>query len=243
MKRTLSLPAMLVLLFAGLLTINGCFIDSFDCIDGNGIPATDTRDLNYFGEIVSNGSYEIRVLPSVERQVRVESEDNLIGFIKTFVTGNRLIVETAPNRCLNHNLPVRITVFTPFVDAFELNGSGSIEAYGLDVEELYASINGSGNIDLDASTDFFKGVVSGSGSIEISGVAETTDLRISGSGNIYAYGLDQNKCYATISGSGNMYVYPNQLLDADISGSGTIYYMGNPLVVQQISGSGRIIKQ
>lgn len=243
MKRTLSLPAMLVLLFAGFLTINGCYIDSFNCIEGNGVPATEMRNLNVFSEIVNNGSYEVRVLPSEVHQVRVESEDNIISFIKTFVSGNRLIVESAPNRCINHNLPVRITVFTPFVDAVELNGSGSIQAYGLETEELFATVNGSGYIDLDASTAFFKGVISGSGSIEISGIAETTDLRISGSGNIFAYDLDQNKCYASISGSGSMYVYPNQLLDANISGSGTIYCKGNPVINQRITGSGRIIKQ
>jgi hypothetical protein len=243
MKHLFSRTALSVVLAALVLSFSGCYIDGINCIEGNGNPMAETRSLESFNELVSNGSYDIRILPSTISEVRIEAESNLIGYISTFVAGNRLIVETVPNRCISHNLPVRITVYTPFVDAFELNGSGSIQAYGLNTEELYAWVNGSGSIDLDATTDFFKGSISGSGSIEITGLAETTDMQLSGSGTIFAYGLDQNKCYATISGSGNMYVYPNQLLDARITGSGTIYYKGNPTVNKQITGSGKIIRQ
>lgn len=243
MKHLFSRTALSVVLAALVLSFGGCYIDSLRCIEGNGRPVAETRSLISFNEVVSNGSYEIRVVPSTISEVRVETETNLIGYINTFVAGNRLIIESATNRCLNHNLPVRITVYAPYVDAYELNGSGSIQAYGLNTEELYAWVNGSGSIDLDATAEFFKGSISGSGSIEITGLIQTTDMQVSGSGSIFAYGLDQNKCYATISGSGNMYVYPNQLLDARISGSGTIYYKGNPAVIKHITGSGKIIRQ
>jgi len=243
MKHLFSRTALSVVLAALMLSLSGCYIDSLRCIEGNGRPVAETRGLISFNEVVSNGSYDIRVVPSTISEVRVEAETNLIGYINTFVAGNRLIIETAANRCLNHNLPVRITVYAPYVDAYELNGSGSIQAYGLNTEELFAWVNGSGSIDLDATTEFFKGSISGSGSIEITGLIQTTDMQISGSGSIFAYGLDQNKCYASISGSGNMYVYPNQLLDARISGSGTIYYKGNPAVIKHITGSGKIIRQ
>ncbi|MBS4056955.1 MAG: DUF2807 domain-containing protein [Bacteroidales bacterium] len=243
MKRKLSRVALFVVMAAALFTIGGCYTDGINCLRGNGQLITENRSSQVFTQIVSNGSFDVFVMPSVIHEVRVESESNLIGFIKTYVSGDRLIIETASNRCINNTLPIRVTVYTPYANSFELNSSGYMQAFNLNVEEVFAFVNGSGKIDLDFVSDYMKGSISGSGTIEATGITNTTDLQISGSGNIYAYDLDQNKCYASISGSGNMYVFPNQLCNAIISGSGNIYYRGNPQIVQQITGSGRIIKQ
>jgi len=235
--------AMLLLMLAAIFTINGCYIDNINCIRGNGQVVTETRTTQSFNQIASNGSFDIVVLPSLVHEVRLETESNLVDFIRTNVAGNRLIIETSNNRCINNTLPLRVTVYTPYVNGFEMNGSGSIVAHGLDVAELYANLNGSGSIDLDAAADLVRATISGSGTIDITGIADIADLQISGSGTIYAYGLDQNACYASITGSGNMYVYPNQLLDVEISGSGNLYYKGNPQLIQKITGSGRVIRQ
>jgi hypothetical protein len=235
--------AMLLLMLAAIFTISGCYLDNINCIRGNGQVTTETRATQPFNQIVSNGSFEIVVLPSLVHEVRLETESNLIDFIRTDVAGNRLIIETSNNRCVNNTLPLRITVYSPYVNGFEMNGSGSMVAYGLDVAELSANLNGSGTIDLDAVADVVRCTISGSGTIEISGVTDISELQISGSGTIYGYDLDQNACYATITGSGNMYVYPNLLLDVEISGSGNLYYKGNPQLIQKITGSGRVIRQ
>lgn len=229
-------------LFGLLLTMSGCLKD-LQCINGNGSPIVETRFPSSFHEIVNNGSFEVRILPGNSPEIRIDAESNLLQYIRTVVSGNRLIIETENNRCINNSLPMLITVFVPYVDAIELNGSGYISAYDLYLDDLYLNLNGSGKIDVDADVLFVRGTITGSGVIEISGIAETGDFNISGSGNIYGYEIAQQKCYATISGSGNMYMQVSELLDAVISGSGNIYYRGNPSVIQRITGSGRIIRQ
>lgn len=244
MKHTLKTSAILTLLglFGLMLSMSGCLKD-LQCINGNGSPMVETRFPSAFNEIVNNGSFEVRILPGNSHEIRVDAESNLIQYIRTVVSGNRLIIETDNNRCINNTLPMLITVYAPFVDAIELNGSGYVSAYDLYLDELYLNLNGSGKIDIDVDALFVEATITGSGVMEISGLAETGDFKISGSGNIYGYDLEQQKCYATITGSGNMYLLVNQLLDAVISGSGNIYYRGNPAVTQRISGSGRLIRQ
>lgn len=213
------------------------------CIRGNGRPSLETRSLPQFYEVVNNGSFEVRILPSNRYEVVIDAESNLIEYIRTSVSGGRLFVETIGNRCIDNTLTMVITVYTPYVDGLELNGSGFISAYDLYLDELQIRLNGSGKIIADADALLVKATVSGSGTIDLSGIAPTTELTISGSGRINAYPLTQQRCYATISGSGNLYVKPTDLLDVLITGSGNVYYKGNPAIIQRISGSGRIIRQ
>jgi len=240
--RNIRLSIGLSLIFGSMLLMSGCFKDSI-CIRGNGSPVVESRGVSSFREIVNNGSFEVRVLPGNTFEVRVDAESNLQEYIRTFVTGNRLIIETEGNRCINNTIPMLITVYAPFVDGIELNGSGYISAYDLYLDDLYLNLNGSGKIDIDVDALYVRASITGSGMIEITGITETSDFKISGSGNINAYDFTQSECYATISGSGNMYLSVTNLLDAVISGSGNIYYRGNPSLNQRITGSGRIIRQ
>jgi len=234
--------AMMALLMLSLLITGGCYKD-YNCIDGNGNAINETRTMSPFHEVVCNGSYEVTVLPGNTHEVVVDAESNLIHYIRTSVAGGRLYLDTENNHCINNSIPVLITVYSPFVDGLDLNGSGSIRASGLYVEYLNLNISGSGNIDVNADALQLEARISGSGSMDINGICETSDFNVSGSGNIHAYGMMQDECLATISGSGNIYATVNQILDGKISGSGNIYYKGNPMVYQDISGSGRIIKQ
>lgn len=233
---------MMALFLLSVMITGGCIKD-LNCIDGNGNPITETRTVSSFHAVVCNGSFEVTVLSGTNYEVVVDAESNIIHYIRTSVAGGRLYIDTDNNHCINNTVPVIITVYAPDVDGLDLNGSGSIWASGLYVDNLFLNISGSGNIDVNADALHIEATISGSGSIDINGVSETSDLNISGSGNIFAYGLMQDDCQATISGSGNIYVTVNQELDGNISGSGNIYYKGNPTVYQNISGSGRIIKQ
>lgn len=213
------------------------------CLHGNGEAVIEERMPGEFSRLEVNGAYELHVFPSDEHYLTVDAESNLIDFVRTRSNGTTLVVETQSHHCLNPSMPVIINVYTPYVDAFTMNGSGTMTAYGLFADEIYATLNGSGFIDLDIDTRYFQANIAGSGDIEVTGVSALTDLRISGSGNIYAFGLAQSRCEASISGSGKMYLHVNRKLRADISGSGTIFYRGNPDIDYAITGTGKLIKQ
>ncbi len=233
----------LLLGVAILLSLGSCYKDGI-CIRGNGNPEIEIRGVGTFDEVINNGSFEVYIIPATYHEVEVDAESNLLPYIRTVVSGNRLFIETSDNRCINNSLNMIVRVYTPYADGIELNGSGSVEADDLYLDNLRLRLNGSGNIDVtNVDALDIEATISGSGVIYLSGIAETTDFSISGSGNIESYSLNQLRCFANISGSGNMYVRASSLLDARISGSGNVYYRGNPDVIQRITGSGRVIKQ
>jgi len=233
------------------------------CVDGNGNREIDLRMLESFEEIQINGDFEINIDTSQVTSARVEADNNLMDLVVTHVTGNRLIIESKNGHCLRPSQTIEINVTCPYVNVIHLNGSGFVDCFGLQTEELEIRVSGSGQVtcndvecntadyELEGSgsilsslvTENITAEVEGSGEIRLSGLSLNSDLKIIGSGQINADKLTANVCVAYISGSGIIESYVNNALDVTIIGSGIVYYEGNPVVESYISGSGKVIRQ
>jgi len=232
------------------------------CIDGNGDRTTETRNLDAFTMIQVNGDFDVQVDTGVASFTVIEADENLMGFIVTSVSGDKLIIESRNGNCLKPSHPIEITVTTPGVSSIELNGSGFIYCNGISSDELYLNVSGSGQIEcyeiqsnslnceiggsgymnISAVTEDLTAQVNGSGEIRLSGTAVSSDFSVIGSGNINSGNLGTDVCTAYISGSGTIDAYVNQALDVTIVGSGIFYYDGDPAITKDISGSGKVLR-
>jgi hypothetical protein len=258
MNKSIALP-FLILMITGL---SSCEDFPNHCVEGNGNRASETRDLLPFDQILVNGDFKVQVDTGAASSAVVQADDNLMGFIDTRVSNNRLIIESRNGGCLKPTHTIEIKVTTSSIGSMELNGSGYLYCFGLQTNELALRVNGSGQIEcnqlqassvtyqLEGSGSIFSGVtaedlsarIDGSGEIRLSGTVASSDLRVIGSGRIQSGQLITGVCTAYISGSGTVDTYVNQALDVTINGSGIVYYDGNPTITSQISGSGKIIK-
>jgi hypothetical protein len=231
-----------ICLTAVLLTLISCDEYYYNCLRGNGVLVTEERSLGEIYGITSEGDYEVTVIIDSASRIEITWDENLIPYISTRISGEKLIIDQGTRKCLRSKYPTRIFVYTPSVNLLRLTGSGFIICDDLYTGDLKIDLTGSGYFDLrnlDALT--VDATITGSGQIILEGVTEESDFTISGSGDFQAFELIQETCIASISGSGNMEVYASRLLDAVISGSGNIYYKGNPRVIVHISGSGSVI--
>jgi hypothetical protein len=193
--------------------------------------------------VVSEGEYDVIIVPASDFAVILEADENLIQYIRTRVSGNTLIVDQGTRKCLRSENPIRITVYMPQVAYLELTGSGMITGDNIESDELRVELTGSGLIDLRGlDVGLLDALITGSGEMIFWGMARNADLDITGSGEIKAFHLESVNCTANISGSGNMQVTVEKTLTAYISGSGSIYYQGNPGVSAKITGSGTVSK-
>lgn len=224
-----------------LLGLSSCF--NLNCIDGNNQVITQQRTIpGSFDEISLAADFTVFIKPgSSEEKIVVDAESNLMPYIITDIKGNRLVLRTPNNTCIDPHESVIITIFTnKKFHKLDISGSGYMQCDSLNVNDLSLNISGSGDIKLPLYVNTLDANISGSGDIEVWGEAKNSKLNISGSGNIRAINLIQNHCKAVISGSGNIYVYVINDLDVTISGSGSVYYKGNPLIEAHISGSGSV---
>jgi hypothetical protein len=242
MKKT-AIPLFSALLL--LVAMNSCEYGPFGCLRGNGVLIEETRTLNTFTGVISEGDFDITIMVDTVYQAVIEADENLMKYISTYIRGDNLVVDNSSRRCLRNSdgNPIYIELHVPFVDYLSLSGSGVIYCQDLlYVEYIRAELIGSGVIDLrDVDAISLDAILTGSGEIELWGICDEGDLNIAGSGVIKAFHLEQDICDANISGSGDMYVFVYDILDASISGSGNIFYKGNPRISTRITGSGSII--
>jgi hypothetical protein len=256
MKRILINGTMLLALMA-VLYLTGCD-KPWHRIEGNRDIVTETRSVPSFDKVQNSGVFDVYLIQSDYYEVVLEAESNLLPFIRTGVSGDRLTVDTRDN--LKPNYPIKVFIYTPEMEEVKLSGSGLIYSDSLFVEKLDVVLSGSGMIDIVAfgsdiyteisgsgsawvytETDLLGARISGSGDMHFSGYAYQADFNISGSGTIEAYDLPVTKCFTRTSGSGDMYVNVSDYLDVNISGSGSVYYLGTPALNVKITGSGKVI--
>jgi len=117
-----------------------------------------------------------------------------------------------------------------------LNGSGSVNAAGLESDAVQASLNGSGRLDLGTLRgDTLNLDLHGSGGVHASGAVRSMSVNLHGSGSADLAGLTSQNAELRTYGSGSIAAAVSQTLVADASGSGHVTVYGNP-AQRSISG-------
>jgi hypothetical protein len=177
-----------------------------------------------------------------EEALRVEAEDNLIGFIETQVRGRTLVIGLEGNVNLIPTEPIRIFVTAVNLDSVTVSGKGDIQVPEHETSDFEIVITGLGNFVLEELiADRLVVEIDGSGNVEIEGgeVAEQS-VSIGGLGNYEGGDLQSQSARVDISGAGDATVWVTESLNADLSGIGNISYFGSPELELDRSGLGDI---
>ncbi|WP_323756113.1 head GIN domain-containing protein [Roseivirga sp.] len=209
----------LLLMPFAILALSGC---SLDDITGNGLIITESRVVDDFHSVKLQIDADVYLLQDDEQTLRIETYENLMAIVDTYVSNGELIIKS------NHNIRkarrLKVYISAPDFQNITLTGSGDINSENcMDLDHLNLKISGSGKID-------------------ICGTVDSLTASISGSGDINSYGLNAKVVDVNLSGSGKIKVTAIDNLAIRISGSGDVYYKGDPLVDSKISGSGRVIR-
>ena len=110
-----------------------------------------------------------------------------------------------------------------------LNGSGSVDANGLQSGSTVASLNGSGRLNLGTlQGETLNLDLHGSGGVNASGSVRSMTVRLYGSGSADLAGLASQSAELSAHGSGSISAAVSQSLVADANGSGRVTVYGNP---------------
>ena len=237
---------MILAIVAGLF-VSSCFIDINDddglfggCVRGTGPIVSQEFNLEPIYGVVVSLPANVFITQGPEQEIIIEGEANVLDEISLNVRNGIWEIET--RRCVRDVDQLQVFITLPMVEELSILGSGSIVSENtLDVEDLFISIPGSGNIDLAVEADDIDAQITGSGDIFLEGTADKVDLDILGSGSYRGYDLDANSADVRITGSGDAWILVSDLLRVRISGSGTVRYRGTPDVDVSITGSGRVV--
>lgn len=207
------------------IMMSGCYLGP--CIDGYGPVAGQERELSDFTAVSNTTSFEVRVTVADTFSVLVEAQENLLGIIETYVSGNSLIVKVKNGVCFNDHVPTVVYVTMPVIEEIRNTGSGRLSADR-------------------AVCNHFEMLNSGSGMIRIDTIrAGTAILKNTGSGSVAALDTEVDGLEVENSGSGEVdagYINRPPELSINHTSSGRIYATvarGGELDVK-LTGSGRI---
>ena len=212
-------------------------------VKGNGKVITETRRTSDYNVISVGGSFDVVLVKGKEGKITIEGEENLMKYIITEVSGDKLKIKFKKNTNIRTTRKLVVTVPYQDLEKVSIGGSGSIRSKGtLKADKFTISVAGSGNINLKVDANIVKSSIAGSGDINVSGSATDFNCSIAGSGNINAYGLKVVATSARITGSGNIKTTASDSVDAKVVGSGNIYYKGKATHIKSKSiGSGDIV--
>lgn len=227
---------------ASMLFSTSCKRHGF-CKKGKDPITTETREVDNFTGINSQGSYDVHISQDESLkagQVRIEAPSDMFEFIETDVSGDILTITN--KRCFRGDNNIHVYTSSKEVNNISLSGSGNVNSEtDLVTTTMNLEISGSGSIECDVIANKLNAKISGSGDIETYGDIDNQDLVIKGSGNIKNFNIESLIVSTTIDGSGNIEVSVSEKLDVDIDGSGEVRYKGSPTITQDITGSGSVI--
>jgi hypothetical protein len=230
------------LLVIALVLLTACGVRT---IRGSGNVVTDERDVSGFDSVILSGYGRVIITQGDEEALMVETDDNLMQYIETKVSGRTLEISFTEEKTIvdpSESIIFRLSVID--LTALATSGAGSFEIDALDADRLVVDVSGAGDIGIGSlnATDLVV-IVNGAGNVELAGQVETQRIEVNGLGNYNAPDLRSQAASVDINGAGNVTMWVLGTLDVTISAAGNVEYYGSPTVTQDISGVGKVTSQ
>lgn len=218
--------------FALPLVLTACSIGQ-----GDGIPGSETRDLDSFEAITNNTELPVLVEVGPEQSVTVGCDENLLELVSTQVRYGTLEVTLPAEIALNPTVACEVVVTVPWLSRIRSTSAGGVQATGLldDLESVYNS--GWGVVTAEGIVaQSLRVEARGRGRTVLAGEAHLAILDSSGVGGIEAVELICDSVDVRSSGSGDVTVTVTDSAQVSITGDGDVILEGDPEEVEVSDG-------
>ena len=227
------------LFVALLLTACGLHV-----ISGSGNVVHESRPVSDFTAVNFTGFGELTLVQGETTALTIETDDNLLPYIKTTVDQGTLTIGFDDGLSLPLMQPtdsIRYQLTVKTLTDLVLSGAGTVAAAQLTTDHLTLVESGAGTIKpANLSADAITVEMSGAGAIALAGAVTEQTVTLSGLGNYEATDLASQIAEVTLSGAGEATVWVSEQLDAEMSGAGTINYYGSPQTNASSAGIGMV---
>jgi len=203
----------------------------------------ETRSVSNITGIDASGSFEITVVKGSAESLTVETNDEIMPFVRSEVRNGvlRLYLERNYSRRFR-NGKIRATVVMVNLDKISISGACKIISNDRFTSKSFTgSFSGSANAIVNVYTEQLNINLSGSSKVELIGSAKNATLRTSGSSKFNAENFTVGTANIRSSGSSNVTITATEALSVNSSGSSRVNYKGSPTIITiNNSGSSRV---
>jgi hypothetical protein len=241
MKSNRSLIISIAILTGLLLIFTQGFAQHHGNIKGDGNIKSQARAIKDFSRVDCSGTFHIFITQGNNTSVKVEADQNLLSYIITEVSGDKLTIKTKKNVNINPSRPVNVYLSTKQIKALNLSGVCKVQTQNtLQADHLKVGISGSSDMNLQLKSTSFTSDISGTGKLTLQGNTTSAAYNISGTADVKATDFISDNTEVQISGMGKLHVNASKKLEVSVSGMGKVWYKGKPAISESISGMGKV---
>jgi hypothetical protein len=204
-----------------ILTAVSFLLSSCDFVGvrGNGHVVNDQRSITEFNEISTFGLFEIE-WHSGPAGLVVTTDQNLLPYIETRVSGNTLQLRTRERVRPTHSIKINVSSAT--LNGADLRGGVDLVVKQLSGPKFYVRSRGASDITVD-------------------GTVEQLLVDLTGASDLKAKSLQAKTVEISSAGAASASVTATETLRVSITGAGDVTYYGNPKNVEKhLAGAGSI---
>ncbi|MDB5155610.1 MAG: hypothetical protein JWR50_317 [Mucilaginibacter sp.] len=231
-----------VVVFTGscLLLLSSC---KSGCIKGSGHVVSEDRKMANFTKLDIAGAYKVYLKQDSSLNVTVSADDNLLKYIKTEVSGDKLSISTN-NKNICGSGEISVTIGVKNINAIDAAGAIDISTSGkLVTKNVELDLSGATKLDLDLDAADVNTKCSGVTEISLKGQASAHNIELDGGGKLHAFDFVVGNYNIQTSGASECEINVLRDLTVNSSGATSIKYKGNPTSIHnQKSGVSSITK-
>lgn len=198
-------------------------------VKGNGIVATEVREIPPFNQIVLEGVFNVYILQKEKESIRIQTDENVLPFVITEVDNNILTVKLKDDSKITKMKKISVYITMSDIHKLETKGVGLLHCMGeLNLKALELNLKGVGASKLNLNCDTLNVNSELVGSLHLSGKAKEVIINHKGIGSFEAFDFKAENVNLTSDGIGKAEVYASKELTIDAKGLGGVKYKGNP---------------
>jgi len=209
---------------AGLTTAAIVSGNSFAFHEEHGEDVKEDRALDSFTKIRVKGAIELKLVAGKDQKVTIETAQDRIKDVETFVRGDTLVIDMNGDKRRNYwrDVDVDVYISMPTLEGIEVMGAVDAEVSGVDSERLVIDIKGAADLDM-------------------AGKCGQLELDVKGAGDINAKDLKCENVEVDVRGAGSASIFASNEIDADVAGVASVTVYGKPKSVRKhVGGIGSI---
>jgi len=210
-------------------------------LNGSGNIIKQKRDIPSFTGVEAGGAFEVEIKKGAVTGVIVESDDNIMPYIKTKVVEGVLEISHKDLLSINSG-HFKVYITTPTLNLIKASGASNFKTIDeLDnIDKIYIETSGAAKISAIVNAPNIKIKASGASTIEIKGKTKKFTAGASGSASVKCASLLSENADLSASGASTIRAHASVSMVAKASGAANIYHIGTNNIKEKVSGAASI---
>jgi hypothetical protein len=196
-------------------------------VRGNGVSASEDREVKKFEKIDASGQYRLEISRSSRFRLTVSGDENIVPLIDTTFSGGTLLISESEQ--IRPKRPLVVTVALPVLES--VSSTGAISAHIGSFKGTTLSLSANGAVALTADRLRYTSLSAdalGSSSLQLCGTSERLSLRLQGASQVRAESFTAGTADLDVSGASRVTLGACGTLTGRADGVSSVDYYGTP---------------